>query len=53
MKDMKKIAKKEVKAHEKQLHGMKKGGKVGGCASGGTVRGTGCATKGKKFSGVY
>lgn len=26
MKDMKKVAKQEVKAHEKRMHGMKKGG---------------------------
>jgi hypothetical protein len=53
MKQMQKVAKKEVKAHEKQMHGMKNGGKVKKYASGGAVRGTGCATKGKKFSGVY
>ena len=33
--------------------GMKNGGKVQKYAAGGAVRGTGCATKGKKFSGVY
>jgi hypothetical protein len=27
-KDMKKVAKAEVKAHEKRMHGMKKGGGV-------------------------
>lgn len=46
MKEMKKVAKKEVKAHEAKMHGKK-------YKSGGTVRGTGCATKGKKFSGTY
>jgi hypothetical protein len=46
MQPMKAVAKKEVKAHEMKMHGKK-------YKSGGTVRGTGCATKGKKFSGVY
>lgn len=53
MNPMKQVAKKEVKAHEKQMHGMKCGGKVKKYAAGGSVRGTGCATKGKKFSGTY
>lgn len=53
MDKMKKVAKKEVKAHEKTMHGMKCGGKVKKYASGGAVRGTGCATKGKNFSGVF
>lgn len=53
MNKMKQVAKKEVKAHEKTMHGMKNGGKVQKYAAGGAVRGTGCATKGKKFSGVY
>lgn len=35
----KKAAKTEVKAHEKRMHGMKKGGGV-------KIRGTGAATKG-------
>lgn len=35
----KKAAKKEVKSHEKAMHGMKKGGKV-------KMRGTGCAKRG-------
>lgn len=33
--------------------GMKCGGKVKKMAAGGSVRGTGCATKGKKFSGSF
>ena len=53
MEQMKKVAKKEVKKHEKALHGMKCGGKVKKMAAGGSVRGTGCATKGTKFSGTY
>ncbi len=43
-KDMKKVAKAEVKAHEKRMHNMKKGGAV-------KVRGTGAATKGKMARG--
>ena len=47
---MKKVAKTEVKAHEKKMHGMKKGGMTmkkmakGGSAS---SRADGCAVKGK------
>ncbi len=41
---MKKVAKAEVKAHEKRMHGMKKGGGV-------KIRGTGAATKGTKARG--
>lgn len=48
MKKMKEVAKKEVKAHEQRMHG-KKGYKFGGSVA----RGTGAATKGKKFSGTY
>jgi hypothetical protein len=33
--------------------GMKCGGKVKKMAAGGTVRGTGCATKGTRFKGTY
>ena len=40
----KKIAKTEVKAHEKRMHGMKKGGGV-------KIRGTGAATKGTMARG--
>jgi hypothetical protein len=40
----KKIAKTEVKAHEKRMHGMKKGGGV-------KIRGTGAATKGTRAMG--
>jgi hypothetical protein len=40
---MAKVAKKEVKAHEKKMHGMKSGGVV--------VRGKGAATKGYKARG--
>ncbi len=45
-----KKAPKDMLRHEMAEHatmGKKK------YASGGTVRGTGCATKGKKFSGVF
>ena len=38
---------------EKDAMGMKCGGKVKKYAAGGSVRGTGCATKGTKFSGTY
>jgi hypothetical protein len=46
---MKKVAKEEVKAHEKSMHGMKKGGMA--CApkkmaKGGVTRADGCVTKG-------
>jgi hypothetical protein len=41
---MKKVAKAEVKAHEKRMHGMKKGGGV-------KIRGTGAATKGTMARG--
>lgn len=51
---MKKVAKTEVKAHEKKMHGMKKGGMTCGpatkkMAKGGTAsaRADGCAVKGK------
>lgn len=37
---------------EKAESGMKCGGKVKKMAAGGTVRGTGCATKGTGFKGV-
>lgn len=40
----KKAAKTEVKAHEKRMHGMKKGGGV-------KIRGTGAATKGTMARG--
>lgn len=43
-KDMKKVAKAEVKSHEKRMHGMKKGGGV-------KIRGTGAATKGTTARG--
>ena len=39
---MKKVAKKEVKAHEKSMHKMSSGGKVGQLS-----KADGCATKGK------
>lgn len=39
---MKKVAKKEVKAHEKSMHKMASGGKVGQLS-----KADGCATKGK------
>jgi hypothetical protein len=46
---MKKVAKKEVKSHEKAMHGMKKGGMA--CApkkmaKGGVTRADGCVSKG-------
>ena len=47
---MKKVAKTEVKAHEKKMHGMKKGGMaMKKMAKGGTAsaRADGCAVKGK------
>ena len=49
MKEVKKVAatvaKKAVKGHEKAMHGQK-------FAAGGSVmRGTGCATKGKRIGG--
>ena len=48
---MKKVAKTEVKAHEKKMHGMKKGGMTKKMASGGLSAGhksaDGIATKGK------
>lgn len=53
MKPMKQVAQQQVKVHEKKLHGMKCGGQVKKYAKGGSVRGTGCATKGTKFSGTY
>lgn len=43
---MKKVAKQEVKAHEKSMHGMKKGGACKGYAKGGVTRADGCVTKG-------
>ena len=48
---MKKVAKEEVKAHEKSMHGMKKGGMTCGpatkkMAKGGVTRADGCVTKG-------
>ena len=39
---MKKVAAKAVKGHEKRMHGMAKGGKVGQLS-----KADGCATKGK------
>jgi hypothetical protein len=39
---MKKVAKKEVKTHEKSMHKMASGGKVGQLS-----KADGCATKGK------
>jgi hypothetical protein len=49
MKDAKKVAtvvaKKEVKGHEKRMHGQKF------AAGGGVMRGAGAATKGKRFGG--
>lgn len=42
---IKKVAKQEVKAHEKAMHGMKKGGCVK-MAKGGVTRADGCVTKG-------
>jgi len=44
-------SKKEEAFDKKQAPGMKCGGKVKKMAEGGIVRGTGCATKGKKFGG--
>jgi hypothetical protein len=41
---MKKVAKQEVKAHEKAMHGMKKGGMA--YAKGGVTRADGCVSKG-------
>ena len=41
---MKKVAKEEVKSHEKKMHGMKKGGMA--YAKGGVTRADGCVTKG-------
>jgi hypothetical protein len=38
-KEMMKVAKKEVKGHEKKMHGMKKGGSVDGCATKGKTKG--------------
>jgi hypothetical protein len=48
---MKKVAKEEVKAHEKSMHGMKKGGMTCGpatkkMAKGGVTRADGCVSKG-------
>ncbi len=43
----------EVNARRMKEAGLKCGGKVKKYAEGGSVRGTGCATKGKKFSGTY
>lgn len=45
-------SKKEEAYDKKQFPGMKCGGKVKRMAEGGMVRGTGCATKGKKFGGT-
>lgn len=42
-----------VNARREREAGLACGGKVKKYAGGGSVRGTGCATKGKKFSGVY
>jgi hypothetical protein len=42
---MKKVAKEEVKSHEKAMHGMKKGGMA--CAPKKMARGGGCEIKGK------
>lgn len=42
MAECKTVAKKEVKSHEKRMHGMAKGGKVGQLS-----KADGCATKGK------
>jgi hypothetical protein len=42
MASMKKVATKAVKGHEKRMHGMAKGGKVGQLS-----KADGCATKGK------
>ena len=45
---MKKVAKEEVKSHEKKMHGMKKGGATKKMASGGFTRAAdGIAKKGK------
>lgn len=41
---MKKVAKEEVKSHEKKMHGMKKGGMT--YAKGGVTRADGCVMKG-------
>ena len=41
---MKKVAKEEVKSHEKKMHGMKKGGMS--YAKGGVTRADGCVSKG-------
>jgi transaldolase len=41
---MKKVAKQEVKTHEKAMHGMKKGGMA--YAKGGVTRADGCVMKG-------
>jgi hypothetical protein len=47
---MKKVAKQEVKSHEKAMHGMKKGGMTCGparkMAKGGVTRADGCVSKG-------
>ena len=43
-------SKQEEAWDKKQAKGMKCGGKVGGKAAGGIMRGTGAAVKGKKFS---
>lgn len=43
-------SKKEEAFDKMEMKGMKKGGKVKGYAEGGIMRGTGAATKGKKFS---
>jgi hypothetical protein len=46
---MKKVAKQEVKAHEKAMHGMKKGGMAcapKNMAKGGVTRADGCVSKG-------
>jgi hypothetical protein len=60
MKDSKKMMKREIdfmkrkKAPKDMLkHEMAEHATMKKFAGGGSVRGTGCATKGKKFSGVF
>jgi hypothetical protein len=43
----------EVNARREREAGLACGGKVKKYTKGGSVRGTGCAVKGKKFSGTY
>ena len=43
---MKKVAKEEVKSHEKKMHGMKAGGSCKGYSKGGVTRADGCVKKG-------